>query len=120
MKLPSNLKWKHAGKTIGQGGQASVIEVFDETDVDKKAYALKALAKNKPEQANGHCSYLKKGDWELNLESTLVDYKTKKVIKKKGEDWFIPISLLWDSCKECGINDEIDEKEWGINEKGEK
>ena len=37
-----------------------------------------------PEQENGYCHYLKIGDWE--------------------EDG---VSMLWDMCKECGIN--IDE-----------
>ena len=37
----------------------------------------------KPEQMNGHCSYLNRGDWEEGL------------------------SHLFDHVKECGINDEI-------------
>ena len=37
---------------------------------------------NKVDQDNGYCSYLSKGDWE--------------------EDGTF---LLWDQCKECGIND---------------
>lgn len=37
---------------------------------------------SKPEQENGYCGYLEKGDWEL--------------------DYF---SLLWDQCKECGIKE---------------
>lgn len=35
-----------------------------------------------PEQENGYCSYLQKGDWDLSL------------------------GLLWDQVKECGINEE--------------
>lgn len=35
---------------------------------------------SKPDQENGYCSFIKKGDWELNF------------------------GLLWDQCKECGIN----------------
>jgi hypothetical protein len=35
-----------------------------------------------PEQMNGFCSYLMKGDWQEN--GTM---------------------LLWDQCKECGVND---------------
>lgn len=37
---------------------------------------------DKPEQENGFCSFLNKGDWELT------------------------VGLLWDQCKECGINNE--------------
>ena len=37
---------------------------------------------SKPEQSNGYCWYIEKGDWE--------------------EDGTF---LLWDQCKECGIND---------------
>ena len=40
-----------------------------------------------PEQQNGYCHLLKTGDWE---EETAV-------------------SLLWDQCKECGINPEEEE-----------
>lgn len=39
------------------------------------------INKDKPEQMNGYCSFLKKGDWEMGA-----------------------LSLLWDQCKECGIN----------------
>ena len=38
-----------------------------------------------PRQINGYCSLIKKGDWEGASE-------------------------LWDSCKNCGINDEIESK----------
>lgn len=37
----------------------------------------------KPHQENGYCHYLKMGDWESEY-----------------------ISLLWDMCKECDINDD--------------
>ena len=33
----------------------------------------------KPEQENGYCHFIKQGDWEID-------------------------GLLWDQCKECGIN----------------
>ena len=39
---------------------------------------------DKPSQENGYCSFLKKGDWEMRC------------------------SLLWDQCKECNINMDID------------
>lgn len=40
---------------------------------------------NKPEQMNGFCLYLDKGDWQ--------EYGT---------------DLLWDMVKECGVNEDID------------
>jgi hypothetical protein len=36
---------------------------------------------DKPEQENGYCLYMKKGDWDLGG------------------------GLLWDQCKECGVNE---------------
>lgn len=39
-----------------------------------------------PNQENGYCSYLAMGDWEC-----------------------LYLSLLWDQCKECMINDEEEE-----------
>ena len=41
------------------------------------------LRKDKPEQENGYCHFLKSGDWE--------------------SEW----SLLWDGVKECGIHDDL-------------
>jgi hypothetical protein len=43
---------------------------------------------DKPEQEDGYCAYLEKGDWDLG-----------------------PCSLLWDQCKECGVN--WDDEEMG-------
>ena len=40
---------------------------------------------NKPKQENGYCHYLKIGDWEQEH-----------------------LSLLWDMCKECDINDDME------------
>jgi hypothetical protein len=42
-----------------------------------------SLRADRPHQANGFCAYLGKGDVELGAGS-----------------------LLWDQCKECGVNDE--------------
>jgi serine/threonine protein kinase len=53
MKIPDSLKWKHTGKTLGQGGQAQVLEVIDKTADSTQTYALKPLGKNKPKQAYG-------------------------------------------------------------------
>ena len=46
-----------------------------------------AIDDTKPYQLNGYCHYLKAGDWmEFENGGTM---------------------LLWDQCKECGINDEL-------------
>lgn len=62
------------------------------------------------EQHGGYCHYLKNGDWERNKEindkSIIISEKDKgkTVSEVIGEDF--PSSLLWDQCKECGINDD--------------
>jgi hypothetical protein len=61
-------------------------------------------------QENGWCAYLERGDWEMND-----DKKWSVTYVKEGEpnrklqsahELGIPMSLLWDQCKECGINEE--------------
>lgn len=59
----------------------------------------------KPYQQNGYCSFLKKGDWDINLEAEMADVKTGKVVKQRGTQPDFPIGLLWDMCKECGIKE---------------
>lgn len=63
------------------------------------------IIKDAPEQENGYCILLRKGDKELNEEITWTDAKTGEKINK--EDVPFGGSLLWDSCKECMINQEI-------------
>jgi hypothetical protein len=46
-----------------------------------------SIRNDKPSQENGYCSYLECGDWEDDH-----------------------LSLLWDRCKECGINEYTDEE----------
>ena len=58
----------------------------------------------KPAQRNGYCHYLKKGDWEINSEVVVVDLNTDEELSRETTA-DIPFSLLWDGCKECGIND---------------
>lgn len=67
------------------------------------------------EQENGYCSYLERGDWEMND-----DKKWRVAYVKDGEanhelqsghDLGIPMSLLWDQCKECGINDDWEDED---------
>jgi len=65
--------------------------------------------KEKKKMENGYCSFLEKGDWDINAEKVLV----VKMRNKKGN--FVKIaegtakklgiigSLLWDQVKECGI-----------------
>jgi hypothetical protein len=54
---------------------------------------------DKPEQHNGYCHYLKSGDW----------------MDEDIGGW----GLLWDQCKECGINKDDEEAEaaWGQQQK---
>ena len=42
------------------------------------------MIKTHPSYENGYCSFIDKGDWETG-------------------------GLLWDQCKECGINENIEE-----------
>lgn len=65
------------------------------------------------EQENGYCAFLDKGDWELNTEKKWrITYKDGKSIPdaelQSGSELGLPLSLLWDQCKECGINEEED------------
>ena len=61
-----------------------------------------------PEQENGYCHYLGKGDWELyknddfNTEIRNPDGTYSKSVVK-GKDLPFSPSLLWDQCKECHI-----------------
>lgn len=54
-----------------------------------------------PEQGNGYCSLMKKGDWNLHEEAIITDIKTGEVVKNQE----VPFSLglLWDQVKECGV-----------------
>ena len=78
---------------------------------------------NRPEQENGYCTFLEKGDWDFNAEANAVERKSFKR-KKDGtyEEITHPphslegspmgnVGLLWDECKECSINMEDDEDE---------
>ncbi len=59
-----------------------------------------------PDHENGYCSLLMKSDYDLNEEQGVITWvsgnrKTKKITNPHE----IPMSLLWDQCKECGINE---------------
>jgi len=76
-----------------------------------------------PNQEDGYCYFLCKSDWNLNEEykyATKVVYSKGNVITDKnlselfdsneidvisGKRIHFIYSLLWDKCKECGINE---------------
>ena len=65
-------------------------------------------------QNYGYCLYLGKGDLEINAEAHWRRVYTKEGGEEKGElqsadEIGLCMSLLWDGCKECGINDEWDD-----------
>lgn len=65
-----------------------------------------AINPDKPYQMNGYCHFLEKGDWDLNREAHIIEVypDEDKEIKPAGTSCDFPWSLLWDQCKECGIN----------------
>lgn len=70
---------------------------------------------NRPEQADGYCDFLEKGDIELGIEAkedpeVVITEGGIEVDKNEVPD-FIFGGLLWDQVKECGINDEINEED---------
>ena len=60
-----------------------------------------------PKQYNGYCHYLEKGDIDLEQKMEFLNTKTNETVM--GVDLPFPCSLLWDQCKECGINNEDNE-----------
>jgi hypothetical protein len=69
-----------------------------------------SIDKKHSKQNNGYCAYLEKGDWDINKESRWREVKYVNGKKKKGktstaEEIGIPMSLLWDMCKDCGIKE---------------
>ena len=67
------------------------------------------ILKDRPYQENGWCDFLETGDMELNRTEKWKDTKTGKIFT--ANEAGVSLSLLWDGCKECYINDEIDESE---------
>jgi hypothetical protein len=58
-----------------------------------------------PHQYNGYCSYLEQSDVDITLSMKPLTNLCNGE-KVKAVDLPFPVSLLWDQCKECGINDE--------------
>jgi len=65
------------------------------------------LVDGAPNQYNGYCYFLEKGDLDLAEDMTFVNPDTGETMK--GNELPFPTSLLWDQCKECGINTEDEE-----------
>lgn len=84
---------------------------YDEHKKEQVLCPYWSLREDKPEQLNGYCSFLKKGDWELSPEfnkrikikrAKNPDLVGKTASEVFGDDW--PSSMLWDQVKECGEN----------------
>ena len=56
------------------------------------------------EQESGYCHLLQRGDWENNESKVYVNCRTGK--QQTANEIGLPLSLLWDQCKECNINPE--------------
>ena len=54
-------------------------------------------------QKQGYCWFLEDGDWITNETAVLKNLKTGEM--ENAKDLPFPVGLLWDQCKECGIND---------------
>jgi len=62
-----------------------------------------------PEQYNGYCAFLDKNDMQIAREREMKNMKTGEIVR--GDKMPFPVSLLWDQCKECGINELEDDEE---------
>lgn len=56
-----------------------------------------------PYQENGYCEYLGKSDWDINegAGNIAVHFRDSVAYVSAHE---LKNSLLWDKCKECGID----------------
>jgi hypothetical protein len=66
---------------IPKGGYCYNVIKFEKGKIKIKLCPYWRKIENKPEQADGYCIFLEKGDFQEN-----------------------GTSLLWDQCKECGKN----------------
>jgi len=68
-------------------------------------------------QECGYCHLLDSGDWEMNDEKEYTNVKTGK--KQTANEIGLPLSLLWDQVKECGLSrgeDEFEDEDEGIQD----
>lgn len=54
------------------------------------------------EQEAGYCHLLQRGDWQNNDSKVYINCRTGK--KQTANEIGLPLSLIWDQCKECNIN----------------
>lgn len=85
----------------------SVIPKGDYCYSEKSVCPYWSVREDRVEQENGYCSFLGKGDVEINQTAVLEDMDTGEKIS--GKDIPFPVGLLWDQVKECGINDEYED-----------
>jgi hypothetical protein len=69
-----------------------------------------SIDETKPEQENGYCDYLGKSDWDINEEVGDIEWRDGEGNTRITKAHEIPISLLWDQCKECDINLEYEDE----------
>lgn len=60
------------------------------------------------DQDYGYCLFLELGDVEINKQERRSD-QTGNI--SSADELGLPLSLLWDQCKECGINDDWEDEE---------
>ena len=84
-----------------------------------------------PDQEDGYCHYLNKSDWDLNeikqYDYILTKSQNKDLVGKtvaevfgfssdenidsvSGKKVHFGLSLIWDQCKECNINNSVDDE----------
>ena len=61
----------------------------------------------KGDQEYGYCWFLQGGDWETNETKEWKNEKTGEI--QTANEIGIPLGLLWDQCKECGVNEYYEE-----------
>ena len=63
-------------------------------------------------QEDGYCKFLERSDWDINEEEGMLEgWRNDGTPVPPISAHEIKMSLLWDECKECGINDELDEQD---------